>query len=116
MSPVPAAEQMNNTNQPKFAKDADHPGPQPPGSLIKVNPPLNTEQLAIKLDVQSLLTDEDRQTIPYLVKARRAANYLAVAMIYLKDNVDIRQPLKQEHVKDRLLGHWGTWWCFQIAF
>ncbi|KAJ3050989.1 hypothetical protein HK097_008030 [Rhizophlyctis rosea] len=114
MSPVAAPDSVSNTNQPKFAKDPDHPGPQPPGSLIKVNPPLNTEQLAINLDVQALLTDDDKQAIPYLVKARRAANYLAVAMIYLKDNVDIRQPLKQEHVKDRLLGHWGT--CPAITF
>ncbi|MDP5016713.1 MAG: phosphoketolase, partial [Dolichospermum sp.] len=38
----------------------------------------------------------------------RAANYLSVGQIYLLDNPLLREPLKQEHVKPRLLGHWGT--------
>jgi xylulose-5-phosphate/fructose-6-phosphate phosphoketolase len=38
----------------------------------------------------------------------RACNYLAVGMIYLKDNPLLREPLKTEHVKHRLLGHWGA--------
>jgi len=38
----------------------------------------------------------------------RAANYLSVAQIYLLDNPLLREPLKIEHVKPRLLGHWGT--------
>ena len=38
----------------------------------------------------------------------RAANYLSVGQIYLRDNPLLRQPLKPEHVKPRLLGHWGT--------
>ena len=38
----------------------------------------------------------------------RAANYLSVGQIYLLDNPMLRQPLKIEHVKPRLLGHWGT--------
>ena len=38
----------------------------------------------------------------------RAANYLAVGQIYLLDNPLLRQPLALEHVKPRLLGHWGT--------
>jgi xylulose-5-phosphate/fructose-6-phosphate phosphoketolase len=38
----------------------------------------------------------------------RAANYLAVGQIYLYDNPLLKQPLKLEHVKPRLLGHWGT--------
>src|SRR6266540_3226857 len=38
----------------------------------------------------------------------RAANYLAVGQIYLLDNPLLRQPLTREHVKTRLLGHWGT--------
>ncbi|MDJ0468242.1 phosphoketolase family protein [Rhodococcoides fascians] len=37
-----------------------------------------------------------------------AANYLTVAQIYLQDNVLLRQPLTVEHIKPRLLGHWGT--------
>jgi len=38
----------------------------------------------------------------------RAANYLAVGMIYLKENPLLQEPLKPEHIKNRLLGHWGS--------
>ena len=38
----------------------------------------------------------------------RAANYLSVGQIYLLDNALLQEPLKIEHVKPRLLGHWGT--------
>ena len=38
----------------------------------------------------------------------RACNYLSVGMIYLKDNPLLKEPLKTEHVKHRLLGHWGA--------
>ena len=38
----------------------------------------------------------------------RAANYLSVGQIYLLDNPLLREPLAPEHVKPRLLGHWGT--------
>lgn len=38
----------------------------------------------------------------------RACNYLATGMIYLQDNPLLREPLKPEHIKNRLLGHWGT--------
>ena len=38
----------------------------------------------------------------------RAANYLTVGQIYLQENVLLREPLRAEHVKPRLLGHWGT--------
>ncbi|MGO4438414.1 phosphoketolase family protein [Rhizobium sp. RAF56] len=38
----------------------------------------------------------------------RASNYLSVGQIYLLDNPLLKQPLKREHIKPRLLGHWGT--------
>jgi xylulose-5-phosphate/fructose-6-phosphate phosphoketolase len=38
----------------------------------------------------------------------RACNYLAAGMIYLQDNPLLKQPLKPEHIKNRLLGHWGS--------
>jgi len=38
----------------------------------------------------------------------RAANYLSVGQIYLRDNPLLREPLAAEHIKPRLLGHWGT--------
>ena len=38
----------------------------------------------------------------------RAANYLTVGQIYLVANPLLREPLRPEHIKPRLLGHWGT--------
>jgi len=38
----------------------------------------------------------------------RAANYLSVGQIYLYDNPLLKEPLRLEHIKPRLLGHWGT--------
>ncbi len=38
----------------------------------------------------------------------RAANYLSVGQIYLYDNALLKQPLSLQHIKPRLLGHWGT--------
>jgi xylulose-5-phosphate/fructose-6-phosphate phosphoketolase len=51
-----------------------------------------------------LSTEELRKLHAYW----RACNYLAAGMIYLLDNPVLREPLKQEHVKNRLLGHWGS--------
>src|SRR5437879_1365645 len=38
----------------------------------------------------------------------RAANYIGAAQLYLKENVLLNEPLRPEHIKARLLGHWGT--------
>ncbi|HDJ99929.1 MAG TPA: phosphoketolase, partial [Firmicutes bacterium] len=38
----------------------------------------------------------------------KACCYLAAGMIYLKDNPLLKEPLKKEHIKNRLLGHWGS--------
>src|SRR5215470_11329571 len=38
----------------------------------------------------------------------RACNYLCVGMLYLQNDPLLRQPLKPEHIKNRLLGHWGS--------
>jgi xylulose-5-phosphate/fructose-6-phosphate phosphoketolase len=51
-----------------------------------------------------LSADELRRTDAYW----RACNYLAAGMIYLRDNPLLREPLKVEHIKQRLLGHWGA--------
>jgi xylulose-5-phosphate/fructose-6-phosphate phosphoketolase len=51
-----------------------------------------------------LSTEELRKIDAYW----RACNYLAVGMIYLGDNPLLREPLKPEHIKNRLLGHWGS--------
>ena len=51
-----------------------------------------------------LSTDQLRKIDAYW----RACNYLAVGMIYLQDNPLLREPLKREQIKNRLLGHWGS--------
>src|SRR5512135_781387 len=38
----------------------------------------------------------------------RACNYMTLGMIYLQDNPLLREPLKPAHIKNRLLGHWGS--------
>ena len=38
----------------------------------------------------------------------RACNYLSAGMLYLQNNPLLREPLKPEHIKNRLLGHWGS--------
>src|SRR5688500_19673084 len=53
----------------------------------------------------SQLTRESRDALD---RYWRAANYLSVGQIYLLDNPLLREPLRAEHVKPRLLGHWGT--------
>ena len=54
--------------------------------------------------VTPLTAKEERQIDAYW----RAANYLSVGQIYLYANPLLREPLKLEHIKPRLLGHWGT--------
>ncbi|NZA25713.1 phosphoketolase family protein [Luteimonas sp. SJ-92] len=50
----------------------------------------------------------DRELLQRMDAWWRAANYLSVGQIYLLDNPLLREPLTLEHVKPRLLGHWGT--------
>ncbi|MEV6802007.1 phosphoketolase family protein [Micromonospora rifamycinica] len=57
------------------------------------------------LDLHSPLTDDELRRLDAYW---RAANYLTVGQIYLLDNPLLREPLAPEHVKPRLLGHWGT--------
>ncbi|MEL3944370.1 phosphoketolase family protein [Streptomyces sp. LNU-CPARS28] len=56
-------------------------------------------------DSSTTLTDEELRTLD---AHWRAANYLAVGQIYLLSNPLLTEPLRPEHVKPRLLGHWGT--------
>jgi xylulose-5-phosphate/fructose-6-phosphate phosphoketolase len=59
-----------------------------------------------------LMTTASEQTrgddLELLDRYWRAANYLSVGQIYLLDNPLLKEPLKGEHIKPRLLGHWGT--------
>jgi xylulose-5-phosphate/fructose-6-phosphate phosphoketolase len=55
--------------------------------------------------VRSVLTDADARTLD---SYWRAANCLSAGQIYLLDNPLLTEPLRPEHIKPRLLGHWGT--------
>ncbi len=62
-------------------------------------------QTVAVLDAVVPLTDKELElTHAYW----RACNYLSVGMIYLQDNPLLKEPLKTEHIKPRLLGHWGA--------
>ena len=64
-----------------------------------------TKMIDVKMnEPETLNEDEVRRIHAYW----RAANYLSVGQIYLSSNPLLREPLKLEHVKRRLLGHWGT--------
>ena len=52
----------------------------------------------------SLTDDETRQLDAHW----RAINYLSACQLYLRDNPLLSEPLRPEHIKPRLLGHWGT--------
>ena len=71
---------------------------------IVAKPAAATEAIP-KATVEQPLTDHELKTMHAFW---RACNYLSVGMIYLKDNPLLREPLRGEHVKHRLLGHWGA--------
>jgi xylulose-5-phosphate/fructose-6-phosphate phosphoketolase len=56
----------------------------------------------------TVTTPLSAETLRRIDATWRAANYVAVGQIYLLDNPLLREPLRPEHVKPRLLGHWGT--------
>ena len=62
------------------------------------------EKTSEKSEAQALAAGE----LALIDRYWRAANYLSVGQIYLLDNPLLREPLKAEHIKPRLLGHWGT--------
>jgi xylulose-5-phosphate/fructose-6-phosphate phosphoketolase len=70
----------------------------PANSLSAYGPARST------IDGCPLSGDEMRKMDAYW----RACKYLALGMIYLQDNPLLKEPLKPEHIKNRLLGHWGS--------
>jgi xylulose-5-phosphate/fructose-6-phosphate phosphoketolase len=64
------------------------------------------------VDGTPLAPDELRQLHAFW----RACNYLALGMIYLKDNPLLKEPLRPEHIKNRLLGHWGASPALSFAY
>ena len=55
-----------------------------------------------------MLTILDERLLAQMDAYWRASNYLSVGQIYLLDNPLLKEPLKREHIKPRLVGHWGT--------
>jgi len=84
-----------------------------PGEILDCsNPPPGKSRLPdsilqyhVSLEYANTLTPEELQAIK---KYRRATDYIAAAMIFLKDNVLLERKIKPEDIKPRLLGHWGT--------
>lgn len=83
------------------AEILDRPNP-PPGKSQLPDSMLNLE---VTLDTANSLANEEKNAIQ---KFRRVANYIAAAMIFLKDNVLLGRSLQFKDIKPRLLGHWGT--------
>ncbi|KAF2836866.1 putative phosphoketolase [Patellaria atrata CBS 101060] len=78
----------------------DRPNPEPLPSQL----PDDVLNLAVQLEKTTLPEDVNEA----LKQFRRAACYIAAAMIFLKDNVFLERDLTFDDVKPRLLGHWGT--------
>ncbi|KAF8223843.1 phosphoketolase [Tricholoma matsutake] len=77
------------------------PNPSPDPSLL----PDSILNLGVRLDTNNFLSNNERRAIHLF---RSAADYIAAAMIFLKDNVLLDEQLTHDHIKPRLLGHWGT--------
>ena len=61
--------------------------------------------------VETTIANNQPVSDEYLEKMNaywRAANYLGAAQLYLLDNPLLREPLTMEHVKKKIVGHWGT--------
>ncbi len=65
---------------------------------------MNSSALEQGLQTNWLGEEEQRKLDAYW----RACNYLCAGMLYLQENPLLREPLKPEHIKNRLLGHWGS--------
>ena len=83
------------------AEILDRPNPPPGKSQL----PDSLLDFEVNLNIANSLSNEEKHAIQ---KFRRMANYIAAAMIFLKDNVLLERELRAEDVKPRLLGHWGT--------
>ena len=84
-----------------FSSSSTSPSPSfsPSPSISNSAPSATPARIFSTLDEASLRAIE---------RYRRAVNYLAAAQIYLRANPLLEEPLRPEHIKERLLGHWGT--------
>ena len=69
-----------------------------------MTPSASVKSAPLRISTQPLTPEDLRKIDAYW----RAANYLSIGQIYLYANPLLREPLKVEHIKPRLLGHWGT--------
>src|SRR5580698_2675319 len=107
MSPTAKVREKNSAAKASAAKS-----PAPKTSVAKDLPKAATAPEIKKpskstsngAQTQILSADELRKMDAYW----RACNYMCGSMIYLRDNPLLRKPLKPEHFKNRLLGHWGS--------
>src|ERR1700756_1314531 len=72
-----------------------------PAEILELSPYASTRST---ITATPLSAEELRKTETYW----RACNYLSLGMIYLQENALLTEPLRPEHIKNRLLGHWGT--------
>lgn len=77
------------------------PNPPPDPSLL----PDSLLEYRVQLDTNGILSPDDLEAV---IQFKRAANYIAAAMIFLKENVLLERPITPDDIKPRLLGHWGT--------
>ncbi len=70
--------------------------------------PATDHSAGLSIELESQAERLSEQELQQLDAWWRAANYLAVGMIYLRGNPLLRETLKPEHIKARLLGHWGS--------
>src|SRR5579864_4668461 len=81
-------------------------------STIEASTPASPDVLEISpyAPTRSTITDKplSADELRKMETYWRACNYLSLGMIYLLDNPLLREPLKPDHIKPRLLGHWGT--------
>ncbi|RPA83210.1 D-xylulose 5-phosphate/D-fructose 6-phosphate phosphoketolase [Ascobolus immersus RN42] len=84
-----------------------HANPSPVSSSL----PDSVLDLAVNLPLKDALSESDRESV---TKFKRAADYIAAAMIFLRHNILTQETLKPDDIKPRLLGHWGT--CPGLTF
>src|ERR1700739_1586223 len=79
-------------------------------SILEVSVPADSNELSPYQPTRSTITATPRSA-EELGKTEtywRACNYLSLGMIYLQENALLTEPLRPEHIKNRLLGHWGS--------
>src|SRR5579883_670825 len=69
---------------------------------------MTSSQLIIEREAGGSMSKIDQARLSLMHRYWNAANYLTVGQIYLQDNPLLKEPLRPEHIKPRLLGHWGT--------